>query len=299
MLAVLAVCASARAFPPATPARNQADAVASGPRQGDALLRQAADRVEQMGTVSAKVRQRGDLFGHRMVGSGVYLQGARGSRLVRFELRMQVGNQESTLQQVCDGEFLWSLRQTGNQSVLRRVDVRQVIEELNSGAGEGRGGQGGARVAQLPTLDIGGLAQLLRSLDESFDFGAVGETQLAGVPMYLLQGTWKRTAAEHLLPEQQEKIRAGKEVDWNAAPEELPNQVILLLGRDDLFPYHLEYRRSTAPHVAGSSGRVLQVLEWFEVRSGIPLDRELFRYQPGNLPVTDYTAQYLESTRWR
>ncbi|MBS0211028.1 MAG: hypothetical protein JSS27_18950 [Planctomycetes bacterium] len=278
-----AVAASASKPDKSTPA---------APVSGEALLRQAIDRIDRTNGVSAKVRQQAELMDQRMIGSGIYLQGPAGSQLMRFELRASVGSQDASLQQVCDGEFLWTLRRTDATPLLRRVDVREVRKQFDAGAGQG------GRAA--PTLGLGGLPQLLRALNESFQFTHVSPTQLAGVPMWAVQGTWKQAAAAQLAPDQKDKILGGAPVDWRRVEDHLPDTAIVLLGRDDLFPYHLEYRRVAgvpAPREGGPPGRVLMMIQWYEVRTDLALDRELFRYQPGDVPVTEYTAQYLEAKR--
>src|SRR5262245_8563841 len=59
---------------------------------GQDLLAQAVRRLDGETAISAELRYRVNAFGHDLAGTGSYLQlGAGPQRLLRLELRMQVG----------------------------------------------------------------------------------------------------------------------------------------------------------------------------------------------------------------
>src|SRR5690348_3250870 len=73
------------------------------------LVHNAVANVDAHPTITGKIRHEVDLFGHQLIGSGTYLQQGRGpERRLRLELKLKVDDQQSSLQQVCDGNFLWT-----------------------------------------------------------------------------------------------------------------------------------------------------------------------------------------------
>src|SRR5215213_1373143 len=72
---VLAVSSSSRAQQPDSGRSiylTDSRSVDAQPLNADGLLRLAAERLESQPTVKAKLRQRVDLFGYNLVGSGMY-----------------------------------------------------------------------------------------------------------------------------------------------------------------------------------------------------------------------------------
>jgi hypothetical protein len=83
----------------------------------------------------------------------------------------------------------------------------------------------------------------------------------------------------------------------------VPERVRLQVGRDDLFPYRLEYLRRTSVDkknkdkspTASDSWRELVLMEMFEVELDAPVDKSRFAYKPGNQESSDYTTDFLRS----
>ncbi|MGA2619253.1 MAG: hypothetical protein ABSF26_16720 [Thermoguttaceae bacterium] len=256
------------------------------------ILQAAIRAAESRRCVSARIRQQGELFGYGLLGSGRYLE-ARGTAipLLRLELRIQVGDQTSSLVQVCDGQALWSYRKLPDGQKLSRVDAVRASAELAK-LPPPAGRPGGP--ATLPGL--GGLSRLLRGLDATFQFTVAERGQLAGLPVWKLEGGWKPGYLVNFLPKQRKAIEEGKPVDLSRLPRYLPDRVIILLGQEDLFPYRIDYCRGGRGEGAdGRQGRSLTTLEFFEVNLNAPVDAGQFVYAPGALPVCDETEQYLQS----
>jgi hypothetical protein len=91
-----------------------------------------------------------------------------------------------------------------------------------------------------------------------------------------------------LVPDQQSTAQAGRPIRWEQAPEQVPDHVVLALGRADFFPYRVEYRRTSGDHY-----KVLLVVELYDVQWNVPLEQSLFTYQPGTTPVIDITDQFI------
>jgi hypothetical protein len=247
------------------------------------------------------MRHRVDLFGRRLVGAGSYMEQrtAEGLRF-RLELKIQLGDEVSTLLQVCDGRYVWRYVRLHDHGELTRWDVVRILQSLEE-AGQ---------LDRLQRIDdwpgLGGLSSLLRGLHAAFDFPTAEPVQLVGkvdgetvpspqLPVWRLFGQWKRQKLPQLLPDRREEIESGHPIDLSELPPPLPEAVAICLGRDDLFPYRVEYYRSD-PEARGQGRGALRpvvTVELFEVNLNVPVDANRFRYNPGNLDCVDQTRQFL------
>jgi hypothetical protein len=278
-----------------------ATAAAAPAPDGQQLMAQAARELIQQPALEAKIRQRIDLFGHQLVGSGSYQQLGDGpEKLLRLELKLQVANQVTSLQQVSDGRFLWIRRDLPEKTTLSRIDLKQVRDAIRTSG-------------QTPALDpggnwmaLGGLPRLLHGLNENFSFAEPPRpNQVGQVPVWVLRGQWKPERLAALLPNQRADILAGKPPRLEELPPRLPDSVVVTLGRDDvlpLFPYRIEYLRQDGAGQGSSAGppgiaatRSLVTMELFEVRRRADLDPRQFDYKPGDQEVADHTELYLKS----
>jgi hypothetical protein len=269
------------------------------PVNGQQLIAQSAWEVFRQPSLEAKIRQRVDLHGHQLVGSGSYQQLGDGqNKLLRFELKLQVANRITSLQQVCDGRFLWVRHDLPERTTLSRIDIKQINEAVRS-------------AQHPPAIDmnttwiaLGGLSKLLHGLNENFQFDNPLAAQIAQVPVWVVRGQWKDEKLAQLLPKQKSKIRGGQITELTDLPSHLPDSVEVTLGRDELFPlfpYRIEYRRqsTSAPnpqhHPAADKARSILTMELFEVRHRADLDPRMFQYKPGDQEVADHTSLYLQS----
>ncbi len=278
--------------PPATEAR------ATDAYQGDRLIRQAAARLADWDSVDAEIRHRTRLFDQKLVGTGRYQQ-ARGVHrpLVRLSLSVQGGESGINLLHVCDGQFLWLRDELDETPKLRRVDLQRVEQE--------------ARRLRLmpaeldPLLAGGGLPSLMAALETNFHFTAPQKLNYQGLPMWALAGHWRPERLQTLLTQQ------GPTADMTPGttgpltlPRQMPDRVFLLIGRDDLFPYHVDFRRGAPSAATSASLRDLRqksdslvTMELFEVQFNQPVDPLAFRYQPGDIQVSFRTESYIEQLR--
>ncbi|MBL9124462.1 MAG: hypothetical protein JNG90_12575 [Planctomycetaceae bacterium] len=264
------------------------------------MLRAMALQAQRQ-SVAARIRTEVQLYGQHLAGSGTYVQGPAQPGAWRLELRMQTDDGSTSLVQVCDGAQLWTYRQAADRPLLERVDAGIVAAAL---ARREKERSAGSAPPQMPVglgLGYGGLPRLLRMLSEAFDYRAINEGRLEGMPVWILEGTWTPELLAVLLPEQKGAIEAGQGVQLAKLPTHIPDRVTLYLGRDDLFPYRLEYHRdhlgekeweraerANPPHS-------IVKLEWFEVRFDLPLARDQFAFDPGETKYEDATKRYLES----
>jgi hypothetical protein len=253
-----------------------------------ALVAQAAKTALQHESIAARIRQRVDLYGQQLVGTGSYHQlGLPPGQMLRLNLLIDVGDRSTSLQQVCDGRFLWRRLDFDGNPQLSRVDLRRVSKLLK---------QSPTQVNPAQTwLELGGLSKLLSGLEQRFQFPIAQKSlltdQSSELPVWQLTGTWKPDVLMQLLPSQADAIRGGAAADLTELPAELPQKVQLLLGQDDLFPYRIDFLREDA-----ETGQQIAIttLELFDVEIGGAIDPLLFVYKPGDQEVTDRTQEFIE-----
>jgi len=280
---------------PSLPQRNAPTSV--DPQE---LLERAIATLESQRSLSAKVRQTGSMFGQDSVGQGVYLQQYLHQRdgdklLFRLDLRIQLGDESSSLAQVCDerGQFWCYEKVPGDEAVLSLIDTLRVERYLEE-TGQKNRLEG---VGDWPGL--GGLPKLLRGLHNAFQFVAADGLELRGqppVPVWRLFGRWNTARLAEFLPESPQAAAAGGSVDPAALPPQLPEQVVLFLGKEDLFPYRIEYRRDTVGETGKQawSARWLLTLELFEVSSNAAIPPTRFKF-PTSLDYTDKTDAFIDA----
>jgi hypothetical protein len=232
------------------------------------------------------VRERVDLLGHAIMGSGIYLQQGRGAgRLMRLDLTLQTAENPSLLQHVCNGSNLWIFRQIGDRKELAQVDLARLSQARPKSPP-------GPNIETL--LALGGLPRLVTGLSDSFQFAAPVRGQLDKLQVWSIEGVWKPAVLARLLPDQKDAIERGE------APRlkpNMPDRVIVYVGCDDFFPYRFEYWRQDSVRAdVGSSdrGSLLVVMELYEVRTDGLVDPRHFAFQVGEVQPVDKTGEYLE-----
>jgi hypothetical protein len=258
---------------------------------GQALIAQAAAQLMKIPALEAKLRQTTFWFDQELAGAGSYFQSQspRGL-LLRLELKLSGSDQPSSLQQVCDGRFLWIRRDLPSGVSLGRVDLERMREAVSE---KGPPTWAGAAAS---TLAVGGLPQLLAALAENFQFAAAQPLRSDKATFWATAGVWKPDRLAALLPDQKDRLLAGGPVDPGQLPTQLPSEVYVVLSQKDLLPHRIEYRRAREGQTA-MAGRTppTMVLEILEIQRRDALDENLFSYEPGKQEVVDFTERYLQS----
>ena len=260
---------------------------------GKELMQDAARRTAGQSTVSARIRLRANLLGQPLIGSGTYAQ-LRSSRglLLRLELAVQMGDQQTSVKQVCDDRHLWIHRRWGEVDSLSRVDLRRVEQAAQATPEPLRAD------VMSSLLATGGLPKLLSQLLANFDFDAapprarmVGDTAV-----WTVVGTWQPDALRQLLPDSQKWVPKG-ESGLHQLPPHVPHRVVVTCGQDNLFPYRVEFNRvNEERRSAGQPGdHTIMTVELLEVELGKELDPRQFNYNPGNAKVADQTDLFIQS----
>jgi hypothetical protein len=283
------------------------------PSVGDQLILQTAAQLERRDSVSARLRYQLFLGGQQLYGLGSYWQKGTGDEL-KVRLEMQIAGQEANLLQVSNSRFLWVERRLPVGRTVTRLDLRHLrADALVSGSQLGDIQPGDASWTSSPpelVAHAGGLPSLLTALSESFQFRQPQTMRLAtksesgqqttSMPFFAVVGHWRKNKLSKLLASGTELGNAG------SIPARLPEEVLILVGQADLFPYRLEYRKLETPITADDAGpaipyqlsaRPMVVLEFTDVAFDVPTEPGQFNYTPGDAEWTDRTAVVLEKLR--
>jgi hypothetical protein len=253
---------------------------------GNELIAAATANLVRLPAFEAKLRQRVRLFGHELVGSGIYRQMSVGrQRMSRLDLKMDVAGKVTSFQQISDGTTLWIRRYSRDDYNLEYINLRQIRQKLAAHEGLPRVSLSGTWFA------LGGLDQLLLELDRNFYFSEPKQGQIGTVPVWELNGTWKPDA-----------LRQFGVATANELPAHFPQMVKVTLGRDQqlpLFPYRVEYGRRSEKTAAGRSTSgaasyvAIATMDLYEVHRRPDLAVRHFRFQPSEQEVVDVTERYL------
>jgi hypothetical protein len=268
--------------PPATNSQSGEDLVTSAARQ---LLDEQA--------LECKLRYRVRSGRNDLIGQGAYMQvGPSDAKLLRLELKLQVGEHVASLQQISGEEYLW-IRQDlpqGKQG-LSRISLRQYREAARNSQTAPIG------ATTTAWLLMGGLSRLIEAQHMNFEFETPRAGMLQNVPVWVVAGHWR--------PAQLQNLLNGKDLPLDQLPEQLPARVELTLGRDDilpLFPYRLEWFRQAreesggkdkAPVAREPRWEPMVTMELYEVSRRAQYDPARFEYDPGDQEVEDVTQAYL------
>lgn len=296
---------------PATLSNNSSDvsrppSTETGDSRGNQLMQEASEQLAAHRSIKAGIRQRVELFGHTLVGSGEYHQlRSDQSLLLRTDLKIQLQDRFAIFQQIVDGKFLWKYQDSPDieelgkfRKQLSRVDldaVRMAVPAtVESAAMKSR---------FKPGLDHGGLPRLMKQITTHFDFGPPQPSTLYDTAVWTVVGNWNPKALESISRVESEDDRPKPRFEYDRAIEKLPpympQTITIALGQADLFPHRIEYRRRTADAqsqneiVITRRSKPILILELLEVQVGGAIDPNNFVRLAGNLPVVDATEKYL------
>jgi len=110
-------------------------------------------------------------------------------------------------------------------------------------------------------------------------------------PAYRIRGKLDDTKIKSLLKTLGIPETAGAQ----AMPPHIPTEIVMEIGKEDLFPYHLEYFGQSR----GKSLPLLELrLEDVQYDGDLPLSPSVFSYSPGEKEfLEDITEDYIDSLR--
>lgn len=257
------------------------------------MLEMASKQLADVKSVSAKVRHTTSVYDQQLVGSGNYLQLRHPDGLkVRLDLFIRTEDYVTSYQHVCNGRFLYTLENLGETARLGKVDLNRVRDVLK---------QRRDTAPAFPTLDMiasGGIPRILDALAQHFQFSEPQSVTFEQVPMWALAGQWNAESLKALLPNLPKVVSPQGRVVADELPPQFPDRVFVLLGKDDLFPYRIEYRRandrsSDAAETAQPQNRAMLAMDFYQVQFGEDIDPLRFAFNPGQVKPEDRTEQML------
>lgn len=269
-------------------------ALLTPPTRGNAedartLMASVPDRLASYRSVQANLRQRVNLMGCEMTGTGAYLQGDPTRHLTRLEFRLQFDEAVLSWKQVCDGRALWSSEKgiQGNTRI-SRVNLEDFLAAERKKAKKADDNFNPAAMG----WGAGGLPQFMANLNNAFEFSRVDTGYLDNMPARIVYGTWRPQRLGKLFKEG--APAADKPLDPRIVPEHLPQIVVVTLGADDLFPYRIEFLRQAAD----GQLQPTVTMELFQVNYRAELSDAQFEFDPGEVEIRDGTQDFINSLQW-
>jgi hypothetical protein len=290
---------------------------------GNRLLMQAAAQLDRRASVSAKLRHQIAIGGAQLYGVGSYWHLGSGEEF-KMRLELQIAGQEATLLQVCNSRFSWIDRRLPTGRSVVRIDLRQLRADpslVSTNLNDIRPGEANWSTT-LPEMAsfTGGLPSMLSSLQQNFAFLPPQAMRLTvptsaneeptSVPVWAVVGQWKPEKLAALLSKTQD-VAGQPPADpskllHKKLPERMPEEVLLLVGQADKFPYRIEYRKLETPQALSTDGPSIPyqlsvhpmiVLEYSDVVFDTPIAAGQFDYAPGDADFDDQTTAILERLR--
>ena len=265
---------------------------------GNLLLARAVRDIAQHRSIVANIRHRLRLFGHELVGSGTYQQVDIGpDRLLRLELKIPLDDQITSVTQICDARFLWIQRTMPSDHGVTQTEISRIdLDKVRSAAASQIHGKNLFHDGLL--LGQGGIPQLLIELERHFAFREVRAAIWQDVPVWITWGAWKPEILNRLIPHQEGDIADPPRV--TSLPPHMPHLATVVLGRDDLLPYQIEYRRKQGTADENGFAQLddadtvpILTMELFAVEVGGAIDPRQFAFNSGDRLVVDGTSDYL------
>jgi hypothetical protein len=317
-----------------TPEPEIADESLDNLPPGQRLLVQAMRQLQRHESVYARLQHKVSVEGNQYVGNGSYWQQGRDD-LLQVYLQLQFAGLEASQLQVANDRYLWVDRRLPTGRAVTRFNLRALRAEQRAETAHQDsermeiGAETHPEDVRLEAISYddsllfsaqnGGLPGLVASLLDHFDFMPPQAMRLTvapplvaepkELPVFAVVGHWKpeKLAALTGVNDQEPTVEGQEAATIDALPERFPQEVLLLIGQTDLFPYRIEYRRLETPAAAGAgapqvvyqlSAEPLVVLELTDVTFDLPVAAGQFDYSPPpNVDWTDQTATLIARLR--
>ena len=256
-------------------------------RQAEKLLVAAIERIEHGPAIVAKSRLKVKMFGATLNSEGTCYLAGQGSGKTRFDFQFEGDNGTTSIHQICDGRFFFQVTHEPPHDELPAVKPNIRFIDLERVA---KSGKTQSRSSPATWLATGGVPGLLRSLMQDFEFDAIEQVELGGVPMKQLQGTWKKKRLIEDLEGTVPSRLLTPTPDWEKLPSHLPQHVSIYLGADQFlpnFPYRIRFLRENK---FGEVETEIH-LELFEVTKNPSLDPKLFEMNLAGTQYNDLTER--------
>jgi hypothetical protein len=228
-------------------------------QEADELLAAAIERIQGFGTLQAKTRYSGRLYGQALVGTGRYQQQGRDGELKwHTEWNLHVGEKTALRRETCNGDSLWIEVRTDQAVIqLSRVNLRKIRANSNTEA-----------LVEPQLTRLGGFPGFLESLRANVHWTKAESSTLGEDRVWVLHGELK---------------------DVPKSPE-LPNHVRVVLaqtGEFEKFPFRVEWF-----HRSAKETKRTMVVDYFSISADETIPAADFEFEPGDRDFSDATDQY-------
>ena len=130
--------------------------------------------------------------------------------------------------------------------------------------------------------------------------------QSVSLPVFATLGHWKPDRFAEMVAKVASNKSGGlaKSRRTEKLPSRLPQEVLLIVGQADLFPYRIEYRQTANTAQTPDAGTPYQLssspllqLEFSDVSFTTQIAASQFDYSPGDVQWTDRTTEQIQKLR--
>jgi hypothetical protein len=250
------------------------------------FYQQARKKLSSYKTIRASLEEKVVIGGRRFKVNGSYVQGSgtqRDNLKLRLEFKISLGAEErgalqGELEQVSNGEFLWTRHTIGKKTRVSKRNIRQILDaakNLGNSSPE-------VLVAQL---GLGGLPALLASIERSMIFESITEEVVSGKTLTVISATWSQDYLER-------SLKLSKEVISNRLPDYIPESMQIFFEKGNLFPRRILYLKK---HPTRDISLPMVDLQFRKIELNEPVDDQVFVFKaPRGVLPNDLTKVYLE-----
>lgn len=281
----------------ASDATKQGKSKASATKATDSSLRDSSDastvflqalqKLSRYKTIQASVVEDVTIGGRSFQATGVYKQGSslQGADLkLRLEFQIRLGSDgkgdlQGELEQVSDGNILWTRQQIGKNTRVYRRNIHQILEAASTATG------GQPQKSFVAQLGLGGIPALMTSIERTMRFTSIDEREVGGKTLIVVGGVWSDRFMQQILG-----------VNPQAKPERLPDyfpdSFEIYFEKESLFPRRFHYLKK---HPSRDISQSMVDIQFQKVELNRPIDDKVFVFQaPKGIFKEDTTKVYLD-----
>ncbi|MCH7990548.1 MAG: hypothetical protein IID46_15510, partial [Planctomycetes bacterium] len=266
--------------------KDQQNVSKSSPADAKALFQQVREKLLSYTSIQASIEEKVVIGDRRFTVNGSYVQGSSQPATnlkLRLEFRIRLGAAQNTasqgeLEQVSDGETLWTRYQIGNSTRVSRRNISQILEAAKA--------RENTEYDVLVTqLGMGGLPALLASIERNMKFESITEKELSGKAFTVIGATWSDEYLKRLPGLIVEK-------DSDRLPDYMPDSLEIFIEKENLFPRRFLYLKK---HLTRDISLPMVDLQLRQVELNKPVDDDVFVFQaPKDVFQNDLTNVFLD-----
>lgn len=263
-------------------------AAAPGDSKPSEVLLSASEKLKSHASVRASIAQKVSIQTHSFTAKGSYLQGQ--NLQLRMEFKVELGGQQGSLLEVCDGQVLWTRHDLGqkDQTQITRRDVRQILQAAEKAEllMKNADDKSMFHTSIIADLGIGGLPALLAAFAKDYKFKAPQDGKIDDRDVVTIEGTWNSKYREAWLGAK------AKDKTPPPLPAYIPDLVRISLDKETEFPRRIEYFKQFPGDSVPSP---MLTLDLTKVVFNGKVNRDDFVFIPPDRPAPiDITQMYLQ-----